>query len=271
MEGGSSPNADVARVAIRLPAFWTNRPASWFAQAEAQFHLAGITSEHTKFYHVIAQLGENYVDEVEDIINSPPQRDPYTTLKTELLKRLCPSKDQRALKFFEFEEMGDRKPSQFLRHLRSLAPEIPTDYLRILWSSRLPISVRTILAGLPGAELDEAARCADRIMETIPAPAVASMAPDPEYLDLKRTVRELSQQFAGFIVEQRRTNASLRQDNPRARRPRSNSRRRSFSSDNQRRAPARQDAASTVCWYHQRFGAQAQRCTTPCSFTQQGN
>jgi hypothetical protein len=77
MEGDSSPNADVARVAVRLPEFWTNRTASWFAQAEAQFHLAGVTSEHTKFYYVIAQLGENYVEEADDIINSPPQRDSH--------------------------------------------------------------------------------------------------------------------------------------------------------------------------------------------------
>jgi len=26
------------------------------------------------------------------------------------------------------EEMGDRKPSQFLRHLKSLAPDMPDDF-----------------------------------------------------------------------------------------------------------------------------------------------
>jgi hypothetical protein len=100
--------------------------------------------------------------------NSPPQRDPYTTLKTELIKRLCPSKDQRTRQLFEFEEMGDGKPSQFLRHLRSLAPDIPNDYLRILWTSRPPTNIRTVLAGLPEVELEAAALCADRIMGTFP-------------------------------------------------------------------------------------------------------
>jgi hypothetical protein len=107
-EGESSTNIEVAKVAVRLPAFWTNRPASWFAQAEAQFQLAGITTECTQFYHVILQLDKKYVAEVEDIINSPPQRDLYTTLKTKLIKRLCPTKDQRTRQLFEFEEMGDR-------------------------------------------------------------------------------------------------------------------------------------------------------------------
>jgi hypothetical protein len=70
MEGESSSNAEVARVAVRLPGFWAHRPASWFAQAEAQFHLAGISNELTQFYHVISQLDEKYVAEVDDIINS---------------------------------------------------------------------------------------------------------------------------------------------------------------------------------------------------------
>jgi hypothetical protein len=60
------------------------------------------------------------VAEVDDIINSPPQQEPYTTLKMELVKWLCRSKDQRTRQLFEFEEMGDRKPLQFLRHLRSV-------------------------------------------------------------------------------------------------------------------------------------------------------
>jgi len=33
----------VYRVAVRLPPVWSERPAVWFAQAEAQFELAAIT------------------------------------------------------------------------------------------------------------------------------------------------------------------------------------------------------------------------------------
>jgi hypothetical protein len=161
---------------------WAKQPDSWFAQAEAQFHLARISNERTQFYHVISQLDEKYMAKVDDIINSPPQHEPYTALKMELVKRLCPSKDQRTRQLFEFEEMGDRKPWQFLRHLRSPVPDIPADYLKIKWTSRLPPNIRTILAGLPEVKLDAAALCADRIMETISMPTVASIAPGPASL-----------------------------------------------------------------------------------------
>jgi hypothetical protein len=125
-------------VAVQLPSFWAERPAVWFAQAEAQFSFAGLSSETTKFFHVISQLDHRYAAEVEDIIISPPKRDPYTTLRSELVRRLTPSRGRRIRQLLTIEEMGDRKPSQFLRHLRSLAPDVPEDFLSTIWSSRLP-------------------------------------------------------------------------------------------------------------------------------------
>jgi hypothetical protein len=40
----------------------------WFTQAEAQFFLASISSEKTKFCHVISQLDHRYAAELENII-----------------------------------------------------------------------------------------------------------------------------------------------------------------------------------------------------------
>jgi hypothetical protein len=138
----SSPPAEVSRVTVRLPPFWAKRPAVWFAQAEAQFFLAGVSSETMKFFHVISQLDHRYVPEVEDIITSPPERDPYTTERNELVQRLSPSREQRIRQLLTVEEMGDRKSSQFLRHLRGLAPDVPEDFLRNIWSAGYPPTYR---------------------------------------------------------------------------------------------------------------------------------
>jgi hypothetical protein len=147
MEPAESSPAEVSRVAVRLPPFWAERPAVWFAQAEAQFFLAGISSERTKFFHVISQLEQRHATEMEDIITSPPERDPYTTLRAELVKRLSPSTEQRMHQLLTLEEMGNRRPSQFLRHLRRLAPDLPDGFLRSIWASRLPANIRAFFAG----------------------------------------------------------------------------------------------------------------------------
>jgi hypothetical protein len=86
----SSRPAEVSRVAVRLSPFWAGRPAVWFAQAKEQFFLAGVKSEKNKFFHVISQLDHRYATEVECIITSPPERDPYTKLRNELVQRLSP-------------------------------------------------------------------------------------------------------------------------------------------------------------------------------------
>jgi len=82
----------VYRVAVRLPPFWPDRPAVWFVQAEAQFELAGITRQRTKFNYVVSQLSQQQAVEVEDIITSPPEQEPYDRLKAELVRRLSTSR-----------------------------------------------------------------------------------------------------------------------------------------------------------------------------------
>jgi hypothetical protein len=140
-------SAAVYRVAVRLPTFWPDRPAIWFAQAEVQFKLAAITRQRTKFNYVVSQLNQQQAAEVEDIIISSPEHKPCDRLKAELVHRLSTSHEQRVRELLSREEMGNRKPLQFLRHLKGLAPDVPDDFLRTIWASRLPSRVQAILAG----------------------------------------------------------------------------------------------------------------------------
>ena len=152
---------------MRLPPFWPDRPAVWFAQAEAQFELASITRQRTKFNYVVSQLNQQLAAEVEDIITSPPEREPYDRLKAELVRRLSTSREQR-VRQLSHEEMGDRKPSQFPRHLKSLAPDVPDDFLRTIWASRVPPHVQAILAGQTEGSLDSASHLATEFARLLP-------------------------------------------------------------------------------------------------------
>jgi hypothetical protein len=99
--------------------------------------------------------------------------------------------------------MGERKPSQFLRNLRSLAPDIPDNYLRILWTSRLPTNVQVILASMPEVGSDAAALCADRIIETVSPSTVANISPGPDYAQLVQTVPNLSCQVTSLVAREK--------------------------------------------------------------------
>jgi hypothetical protein len=127
---------EIHKVTVRLPPFWPDSLREWFALAEAQFFLAGITDERAKFNLVLSQMDQKCAREVSDIITSPPQHEPYSRLKTELMNRLSPSGELRARQLLASAEIGDRKPSQFLRHLRNLAPDIPDHYQRSIWLGR---------------------------------------------------------------------------------------------------------------------------------------
>jgi len=67
------------------------------------------------------------------------------------------------------EEMGERRPTQFLRHLRTLAgPSVPPDFLRTLWINRLPPNIQAIIATQVQVALDDVAQLADKITEVTP-------------------------------------------------------------------------------------------------------
>ncbi|XP_075982478.1 uncharacterized protein LOC142980785 [Anticarsia gemmatalis] len=261
-------SSEVCRVGVKMPPFWANEPVLWFAQLESQFALSNITTDVTKFYHVIANLDYKYVSEVKDIINKPPGENKYEKLKSELISRLSESKEQRVRQLLTLEELGDRKPSQFLRHLRSLAgSEVPDDFIRSLWTSRLPAHMQTIMAAQVDLPLDAVAQIMDKIHEiavqpntqvaaastatTLPASTSCLMTPIEQ---LTRRIDDLTRQVEALSTDRHRSRSRGRSYSPRWRqRSRSNSR-----------------AGPRHCWYHRRFGKASTKCREPCTF-QQGN
>lgn len=259
----NTPN-DSCRANIRIPPFWPEEPDIWFAQVEGQFTLAGITSQQTKFNFVISQLDNRYSREVKDIIINPPTSEMYDKLKSELIKRLTASNEKKLKQLLMHEELGDRKPSQFLRHLADLAGTgVPDDFLKTIWISRLPSNIQTFLAGQSSkSTLDDLADLADRVNDitssSSSAPTVASTSsdiPGSTLSALTKEIAELRRQVQQLSMRNNNTRSS-RSHSRRSPRGRSGSRTRSQS--NYRKYP--------LCWYHSKFGEKASSCITPCDF-----
>ena len=141
--------------------------------------LANIITDETKYNYVVANLDPKYWAEVQDILRNSPSSGRYEKLKFQLIRRLSASQDQKTRCLLEHEEIGDRKPSQFLRHLRGLAGNvIPDDVLRPLWLARLPTFTQAILNSQGSKSLEELADLADSIAEASPRAQVAETSAD---------------------------------------------------------------------------------------------
>ncbi len=71
-----------------------------------------ITSQRSKFDHVVSSLAPEFAAEVRDLRIRPPADNPYSALKEQLTKRTALS-GQRKLQQLFTGEVGDRKPTQF--------------------------------------------------------------------------------------------------------------------------------------------------------------
>ncbi|GFW22769.1 uncharacterized protein TNCV_2765811 [Trichonephila clavipes] len=57
-------------VSVKIPPFWEEKPEIWFFQVEAQFSIANINQEETKFNYLVAQLDTKFIENIWDIIQS---------------------------------------------------------------------------------------------------------------------------------------------------------------------------------------------------------
>ncbi|XP_076245415.1 uncharacterized protein LOC143185962 [Calliopsis andreniformis] len=112
----------------------------------------------------MSQLEAKFAVEVQDIFMNPPETEKYETLKSKLIQQLTASQGKRIRQLLEQEEVGNRTPSQFLRHMRSLAGTTVSDeFLRTLWASRLPNITRAIVTAQADLPFDKLAEIADQI------------------------------------------------------------------------------------------------------------
>ncbi|XP_037517982.1 uncharacterized protein LOC119394745 [Rhipicephalus sanguineus] len=244
-----------------LPHFWPKNPRVWFSQVEARFRLRRITSQESKYLHVVAALPSDIADAIDDVLASPPSK-AYEELKSTVLKRLEVSEHSRQQQLLSHEELGDKRPSKLLHRMRQLlgqqaSEEHQQPLLGKLFLQRLPQSTRMILAGSDDVALERLAQLADRItdcteLSKMPI-AAAGMSEHAGRLGrLEDRVDRLAAAVENLALFNKH-HPARHHSSSRARSPQH----RGHSSE----------AEQSVCWYHRRFREQATRCTQPCSWT----
>jgi hypothetical protein len=262
-DGGAAPAAPapiVSAIACKLPTFWSSNPKQWFRTAESNFHVSGISSEVTRYHHVIKSLTSDVVSELEDVLDDQSTADNYTALKAIILERFTSTTEEKLRRLVSQEAMGDRTPSQFLRHLQSLSDKNAQDkLLRTLWVDKLPPQLQTVVAQHPELAIADVAKIADSVhgvlkmqpplCATTSAPSTdANSTSDPA---LQEVLRRLE------VLEVRsRAPERYRGDDQQQSGRRSNSR---------SQTRERVDSHPT-CWYHRTHGEKAKRCKKPCDY-----
>ncbi|CAF4935385.1 unnamed protein product [Pieris macdunnoughi] len=123
--------------------------------------------------------------------------------------RLSASREKELTQLLMHEELGDRRPSAFLRHLQHLAgPSIPDDFIKTVWTSRLPGNIQIVVASQPESSLSALADLADKVHDLVPpAPQVAATDAVPNSIieKLSREIAELSRQVQALSARDSRS------------------------------------------------------------------
>ncbi|XP_060800728.1 uncharacterized protein LOC132902180 [Amyelois transitella] len=177
MAQGTS-NTDLAAIALqaRLPDFWAEMPRLWFAQIESIL-LPQKQSDGANFDVVVAKLNRDALQQVSDIVLSPPETNKFSAIKERLLQVYEESAERQFQKLVGEMELGMQKPSQLLRRMRELGQkaQVSDHTLHNLWIARLPSSVRAVLTVSQDQTLDNLAKIADKIMESVRSSDIAEI------------------------------------------------------------------------------------------------
>lgn len=264
LAAGFSQELAQISISMRIPPFWRDKPRLWFISFEA------VTNDLKKgqaqlAQMVIAKLEKQDIEQIADLLQNPPATDQYNVLKNRLISSYEESDSRQLQKLLTDIELGDQRPTQLLRRMKTLAGnKVPDSTLRMMWTNHLPPHVRSVLAVSETfstqTALDELALLADKMMENGPSSQVAAVehrsppTQNPDTQFLVEEIRKLSLEVAALRNNQQNQDSR-----------RSYQRNRSFNrQDGNNRS--RSQTPSPYCYYHRRFGAEAYRCTTPCTF-----
>lgn len=248
-------------VSTKIPEFWTEMPRLWFAQVESIL-APQKQSDETKYNIVVAKIGREALQQVSDILLSPPPINKYQTLKDRLLQVFEESAERQFQKLVGELELGTQKPSQLLRRMRELGrnSQASEKTLHSLWMSRLPANVRAVLTVSQDQNLDNLAQIADKIIENTRSGEIA------EVNNTQVPVTEMLSQLHKLSLEV----ASLREEVHTHRRSqfrRGRGRGYGNSSHSRTRSNSRsQNDPNWLCRFHYKFRNNAKKCEKPCAW-----
>lgn len=278
-------------VGLRIPPLWRDKLRGWFAHFEA-IMASQKKGDQAMYELVLGQLERQDVDEIYDMLLRPPENNKYRAIKTRLLEVYEDSEQKNVQRVIAGMELGDLKPSQLLRRMQNLAGEHLSEVtLRGMWLNQLPAYISSIIALSEKSTLSEVALMADKMIDQhsqreisavthrqpLPTSQPEAFAVEHRYSrspenhrisQLEDKIDKLTAAITQLATHNRRGRSPYRHwsdnaDWKRGRTARPHSRSHSRGRYLHRSATP---ADSPYCYFHRKFGHNAQKCTEPCSF-----
>jgi hypothetical protein len=269
-------------------------PSTWLTLIDNSFRRDKITDSYTKYDRIIASLPTEMLSKMSRVIkNANLSKTPYEDLHTALIETSNEPKSVIFDRYFKAQNMGNRKPSEFLdkclKELKRYDTKIAEDdsTLRSFFLSALPSNVQMILAASSATNLIELASIADKILEvtnnkagvnsTTPSfPTKASEVPNIEFEYLVNSIEKMNKRFDHLEsrLSRSREQSPYNHDNHNNRHfpPSSSSRynssnNRSLSPFSKRHPPYnRNQSERNFCRFHQRYRNAARLCNPGCTW-----
>lgn len=161
-------------VAVKPPKFDEASASRWFNIIESQFVIAKITSNLTKFHHVLANLPVNVMAQLS---NEQIASNNYDTLKADIIALFSKSSPELFDSIVSQNHIICTKPTAYLNELRKIAAQanlgLSDEFIKIKFIKGVPANIRPMLATHPTDSLDELARVADTMLAYNPPSAVS--------------------------------------------------------------------------------------------------
>ena len=231
----------IAAVTCKLPPFYTSNARFWFIHAEQQFVIKNITSDDTKFGHLVSSIQEDVAFTVMAAIENPPPGNKYENLKNELLRQFTLSSAEMAESLLNLTGLGDLRPSHLLQKILSLHPreDKPNFLTRAIFLRQMPEEIRNHLVDKTDLELTKLAAEADKF-----------------HVALGQRVHVVTQPQE----QQPAPPADVQAVHDRPDHARHNNKKFNRQSN--------QQGSDEVCYYHRRYGKLARNCRQPCAKAQ---
>ena len=119
----SASPSSIAKISMKLPAFWPDAAEVWFAQTDAPFAIPNISVSKMKFYDAVAVLPQEVAPQILDLIHAPPAGDPYEVFRELLIMLYTLNDYQRIEALVSLPISGDQQPSHLMNSMLALLPD----------------------------------------------------------------------------------------------------------------------------------------------------